>query len=138
LWHPSLPREEKIAENLKNQRELRAAMAMAEKGGGKGGLAYEDFRNQLATAQLDLAKLDKPAEQKNAARGNEFKLQSGDSLTRTGNFLGASSTSIVSIGERTNQLLTQIHTAIVNAGKGNQNGNLNGSTAGPTAGFSTH
>lgn len=107
-----LTNEQKILELTKERAEILEKI--------KTDKGDDVLKDKIAAVNIDTQ--IKGLESKHTNLG--FK--SGDSLTKTGNFLGASSSQIVSIGERTNHLLTQIHQAIVAQGKGNKDGNVFG------------
>lgn len=110
-----LSQEQKITELKQEQLEL------AEKIKGETGDAQLTDQIKFVKNSTEIANLER--------NHKGLGLKTSDSLTRTGNFLGASSSNIVSIGERTNQLLTQIRDRLPNTKQGNTTGNLTGTTS---------
>ncbi|MDB6023114.1 MAG: hypothetical protein JWQ04_2971 [Pedosphaera sp.] len=86
--------------------------------------------DDLLKDQIKLVQLDTKLKEANLSHVH-LGLKPGDSLTRTGNFLGHSSSSIVSIGEHTNRLLTQIRDRLPGHANGASGGNMNGTTSIP-------
>jgi len=113
-----LSHEQKILELKKQEAEL---LKEASQQTGEAQLKTETRAVEINTTIKELQH-----------SGKGFGLKSSDSLTRTGNFLGHSSTAIVSIGERQLHALNQI--VRNTSAKGTINGNAAG-TSSPSSAF---
>lgn len=109
LDYEKLSDQQKMAFLLKEEKELREQIARA---GSESLLGARDT-HALQGVEEEINRLN----QKESRQTHAPAFQ-GNSLVRVGNFLGSSANSIASIGERTNQILTQIHGTLRGMGKG--------------------
>lgn len=115
-----LTHQEKILELQKEGAEVTRRLMSGENGD-------DLIKDQIRNLEIDT----KIKELSAVTPGRGSRPEAASSLARTGNFLGVSANGIVSVGEQTNHLLRQIHSAIVNGRKG-------GSIDSPAGATTTH
>jgi hypothetical protein len=102
---------QRIAELQKDQAENKQALARVTKQGLGNGDEATQFKNSILKDQEGIDALTKK-DSKEPSHIKSHARAASDSLVKVGNFLGGSTNQIQSIGEKTNQILLQIHATL--------------------------